>query len=201
MTTHRHSSTYPPFGPIASDPVHSSNEVTTGMMDTHFPVPRKVLSLAANLRPSSISVYLQLARLASAGSEIVSSSAELARRTGLGQRSVFVGLRELTRVGLIKRLKTSPTGIGQYSLVVDLPGADEDLQAGREKLAKSRGIAVGPAGCLSPSQRISTEATEQEEVNPGPTTPTSRPSSGQSFVASLASASAPPPGPSRANRL
>lgn len=171
------------------------------MSDTHFLVPRKILQLAANLRPSSITIYLQLASLASAGSEIVSSSAELARQTGLGQRSVFVGLGELTRVGLIKRLKTSPTGIGRYSLVVDLPGADEDLQAGRETLAKSRGIPVGPARCLSPSQRIPTEAIEQEGVNPGPTTPTSRPSSDQSFVASLAGASAPPPGPSRANRL
>lgn len=169
--------------------------------ETLFAVPKKILQFAANLRPSSITVYLGLAAMKRPAVETICvSSVALARATGTGQRSVFAALAELARVGLIRRLKGSPTDIGRYSLVVDDPKADEENQqtAGREARRNCQEVPVAAPERPNSAQRSSVEPiTGPRHLRGGPTAPTASPSNQPSilpsFVAQLVAGSAPLP--------
>lgn len=169
--------------------------------ETHFAVPKKILQFAANLRPSSITVYLGLAAMKRPAAETICvSSAALGRATGIGQRSVFAAIAELTRVGLINRLKGSQTGIGRYFLITDEPRADEENQqtAGGEALRNCQEVPVAAPERSNSAQRSSSEGVdERRKAQDCATVPVplrgNQPTSLPSFVALLANGSAPIP--------
>jgi DNA-binding transcriptional MocR family regulator len=100
----------------------SVSNIHPGNPNAHFPVPARVLRLAAKLKPSGAAVYLHVVSAAIQRDNTVSvSTSQLAERVGVSQRTVFSALDDLERMGLIERLNASTTAITTLRVISDAP--------------------------------------------------------------------------------
>lgn len=89
------------------------------MSDSHFLVPRVLFEYAKELPNSAMLVYLYLCVPPKPErTRIGLSTACLAARCGLTQRTIFAAVAQLEQVGLVEREKSRPTGVNEYHVIV-----------------------------------------------------------------------------------
>jgi hypothetical protein len=89
------------------------------MGDSHFLAPRVLFEYAKELPNSAMLVYLCLCVPPEPErTRIALSTADLAARCGLTQRTIFAAVAQLEQVGLVEREKSRPTGVNEYHVIV-----------------------------------------------------------------------------------
>jgi hypothetical protein len=89
------------------------------MSDSHFLVPRVLFEHARELPNSALLVYMCLcAPTEPRCKHSALSTADLAARCGLTQRTIFAAVAHLAQVGLVEREKSRLTSVNEYNLIV-----------------------------------------------------------------------------------
>lgn len=131
------------------------------MSDSHFLVPRVLFEHARDLPNSALLVYLCLCALMEPRcTHSGHSTADLAARCGLTQRTIFTAITQLEQVGLVGREKSRPTSVNEYHIIVP-PHHCEEADP-----AVIGGFTVTSQACSDAPRGVTTGSTKAVQHDP-----------------------------------